>query len=110
MPAGTGFSADDGASLLMAFWGIKQETKVQADGHRSLANDLQALALQPFAAWAKGHEQRVKDAKLNLLDVWLHEYEQSINEVDKLRNAYHSKTRKADEAEDECVDLIMYFC
>jgi len=87
----------------MAFWGLKQETKAQADGHRALANDLRNLALEPFSTWAKGHEQRIKDAKTNLLDMWIYDYERSISEADRLKNAYHSKTRKADEAEDEYV-------
>ncbi|PVG03325.1 hypothetical protein CPB86DRAFT_724005 [Serendipita vermifera] len=100
-PRGTGFSADDGASLLMAFWGLKQETRAQGDGHRALANDLRQMALEPFSEWAKGHEQRIRDAKVNLLEMWLYDYEQSVKEVDKLRNTYHSKTRKADEAEDD---------
>lgn len=100
-PRGTGFAADDGASLLMAFWGLKQETKAQGDGHRAVANDLQALALQPFASWSKGHAQRVKDAKINVLDLWVGDYEQALEEVNKLRETYYSKTRKADEAEDD---------
>jgi len=91
----------------MAFWGLKQETKVQADGHRRLADDLRTLALDPFSTWAKNHEQRIADAKLNLLDSWLRDYEQSINEVDKLKNAYHSKTRRADEAEDEYANSFL---
>jgi len=85
----------------MAFWGLKQETKAQGDGHRTVANDLQALALQPFASWSKGHAQRVKDAKINMLDLWVGDYEQAREEVNRLREAYYSKTRKADEAEDE---------
>jgi hypothetical protein len=87
----------------MAFWGLKQETKAQADSHRALANDLRTLALEPFSTWAKGHEQRIKDAKMNLLDMWIYDYERSTSEADRLKNAYHSKTRKADEAEDEYV-------
>lgn len=87
----------------MAFWGLKQETRAQADGHKAIANDLRTLALEPFSAYAKGHEQRLRDAKANLLDIWLREYEQAIGEVNKLRSTYESKTRKADEAEDEYV-------
>jgi hypothetical protein len=87
----------------MAFWGLKQETRAQGDGHRALANDLRQMALEPFSTWAKGHEQRVRDAKINLLEMWLYDYEQSVKDVEKLRNSYHTKTRKADEAEDEFV-------
>lgn len=87
----------------MAFFGLKQEAKVQGDAHRAIATDLRALALDPFSSWAKGHEQRIRDARINLLDIWLREYEQSIGEVNKLRSTYHMKTRKADEAEDEYV-------
>ncbi|KAG8788636.1 hypothetical protein FRC19_009933 [Serendipita sp. 401] len=100
-PRGTGFSADDGASLLMAFWGLKQEAKAQGDGHKAVANDLKSLALQPFATWAKGHEERIADAKLNLLDMWLKDYEDSYEEIERLKNEYHTKMRKADEAEDD---------
>ncbi|KAG8834562.1 hypothetical protein FRC17_008396 [Serendipita sp. 399] len=102
-PRGTGFSADDGASLLMAFWGLQQETRAQGNGHKAIADDLNTLALQPFATWAKGHEERISDAKLNLLDLWLKDYEDSREEVEALKNAYYTKTRKADEAEDESI-------
>jgi hypothetical protein len=64
----------------MAFAGLIAETRAQGEGHRAIARNLQDLALEPFSAWAKGHEQR---------------------EVNKLRNVYETKTRKADEAEDE---------
>jgi hypothetical protein len=85
----------------MAFAGLIAETRAQGEGHRAIARNLQDLALKPFSEWATGHEQRIRDAKVNLLDIWLREYEQFIDEVNKLRNVYQTKTRKADEAEDE---------
>lgn len=87
----------------MAFWGLKQETKLQGDGHKVVADDLQKLVLEPFGEWAHGHEGRIKDSKTNLLDLWLREYEHSLNEVNKLKATYHAKMRTADEAEDEFV-------
>ena len=37
------------------------------------------------------------------MDNWLRSYEQSQGDVAKLKHQYLAKTRRADEAEDECV-------
>jgi hypothetical protein len=53
--SGTGFSADDGATLLMAFRGIQAETSQQGGAHKSIARELHHLVADPFEGWAKGY-------------------------------------------------------
>jgi hypothetical protein len=57
----TGFSADDGATLLMAFRGIQAETAQQGSVHKSIARELQHLVADPFEGWAKGYHVRDSD-------------------------------------------------
>ena len=54
----SGFSADDGATLLMAFRGIQAETAEQGSVHKSIARELQQLVADPFEEWAKGYHVR----------------------------------------------------
>jgi hypothetical protein len=98
---GTGFDADDGASLLNTFHGLQRESIAQGEAHKALAKDLEELVVEPFKDWADKHARRVEDAKHGLLDGRLRVYEQTLVDVAKLQNQYHIKMRKADEAEDE---------
>lgn len=52
----TGFAADDGASLLMAFRGMQNESKEQGLAHAAVAKDLHTLVVDPFQQWAQGHK------------------------------------------------------
>ncbi|EEB88730.1 hypothetical protein MPER_13262, partial [Moniliophthora perniciosa FA553] len=98
---GTGFQADDGASLLMTFQGLKAESASQGQIHRSIAKELETLVADPFAEWAQGYKGRLKQSKGVVFDQWLKGFEQSQAEVAKLKQQYLAKTRKADEAEDD---------
>ncbi|OAX43944.1 hypothetical protein K503DRAFT_610472 [Rhizopogon vinicolor AM-OR11-026] len=98
---GTGFNNDDGASLLMAFRGLQEESKSQGKVHKDISNDLQALVADPFNEWALGYKDRLSSSKATVINNWLRAYEDSQKEVIKLKNSYLQKTRKADEAEDD---------
>lgn len=52
----TGFSADEGASLFMAFRGLQSESIIQGQAHKSIARELQTLVAEPFDEWAQGHK------------------------------------------------------
>ncbi|OBZ74013.1 hypothetical protein A0H81_06063 [Grifola frondosa] len=95
------FDDDDGASLLMAFRGLKEESLTQGKAHETVANELQAKVADPFEQWAAGYKERIHASKANLLDGWMYTYELSSEEVMKLKNDYLNKTRRADEAEDD---------
>ncbi|CAA7267405.1 unnamed protein product [Cyclocybe aegerita] len=99
--AGTGFSADDGASLLMAFRGLQAESTAQGQAHNTIAKELNTLVADPFNEWAQSYKERLKQNKATVVDNWLRSYEQGQAEVAKLKNQYLSKVRKADEAEDD---------
>ncbi|KIJ65674.1 hypothetical protein HYDPIDRAFT_175034 [Hydnomerulius pinastri MD-312] len=98
---GTGFNRDDGASLLMAFRGLQAESAAQGQIHRDIAKDLQTLVAEPFNKWAQGYKERLASSKATALYTWVRSYEDAQKEVIKLKNGYLSKTRRADEAEDD---------
>ncbi|KAH0582749.1 Rho-GTPase-activating protein 8 [Termitomyces sp. J132] len=100
-PAGTGFGADDGASLLTAFRGLQAESVIQGQAHRNISKELGTLVVEPFEQWALGYAERIKSNKVTVLDNWLRSYEQAHAEVGKLKQQYLAKTRRADEAEDD---------
>ncbi|KAF5361761.1 hypothetical protein D9756_002513 [Leucocoprinus leucothites] len=98
---GTGFNADDGASLLLAFRGLQAEAGAQGQAHRTVANELATLVADPFEEWAEGFKTRIRQNKGTVLDSWLRSYEQAQGDVAKLKQQYLNKTRRADEAEDD---------
>jgi len=53
---GTGFFADDGVSLLMAFRGLQAESIAQGKAHRSISNELTTLVADPFDEWAQDYK------------------------------------------------------
>ncbi len=97
----SGFGADDGASLLMAFRGLQAESATQAKVHENVANELNTLVISPFSEWAQGYKDRIKHTKSTVLDSWLRNYEQAQADAQKLKQQYLAKTRRADDAEDE---------
>ncbi|KAI0693202.1 hypothetical protein C8T65DRAFT_668442 [Cerioporus squamosus] len=100
-PANSAFEVDDGASLLMAFKGMRDETAAQGALHESVAKELATGVAEPFEKWAQGHKERLLASKANMLEGWMYSYELAQAEVAKLKNDYLTKTRKADEAEDD---------
>ncbi|KAK0202951.1 hypothetical protein DFS33DRAFT_1343865 [Desarmillaria ectypa] len=98
---GVGFGADDGASLLMTFRGLQSESAAQGQAHKSIAKELETLVVDPFDEWAQGFKERLRQRRHSVIDNWMKAYEQSHGEVAKLKHQYLSKTRKADEAEDD---------
>ncbi|KAI0664187.1 hypothetical protein C8Q70DRAFT_1049696 [Cubamyces menziesii] len=100
-PTGSAFDVDDGASLLMAFKGLREEASAEGAIHESVAKELQTAVAEPFEKWAEGYKERLLASKANMLDGWMYSYEIAQTEVNKLKNDYLTKTRKADEAEDD---------
>lgn len=72
---------DEGASLLVAFRGLQQESQKQGEAHLSVANELDGLVADPFEDWAKQHAARVLDSKRTLLDGYLKNYEEAVVDV-----------------------------
>ncbi|KAF8347678.1 hypothetical protein F5887DRAFT_953662 [Amanita rubescens] len=97
----SGFGADDGASLLMAFRGLQAESANQAKVHENVANELNTLVISPFSEWAQGYKDRIKHTKSTVFDSWLRNYEQAQADAQKLKQQYLAKTRRADDAEDD---------
>ncbi|KAH7097565.1 hypothetical protein BKA62DRAFT_591337, partial [Auriculariales sp. MPI-PUGE-AT-0066] len=100
-PRGRGFGADDGASLLVSFRCLQQESTVQGKAHLTLAKELDTTVADPFEEWAHAHKERVRASKDDMLNGWLLAYEDGVSDVTKLKKKYLDKTRKADEAEDD---------
>ncbi|KAL9713703.1 Rho-GTPase-activating protein 8 [Leucoagaricus gongylophorus] len=102
---GTGFNADDGASLLLAFRGLQAESTAQGQAHRSIAKELIILVADPFEEWSEGYKARtrIRQSKTIMIGTWLKDYEQAREDVAKLKQQYILKMRRADDAEDESV-------
>ncbi|CAL1714693.1 unnamed protein product [Somion occarium] len=100
-PAGTAFDVEDGASLRMAFLGLKEETVAQGKIHDSIAKDLQTKVAGPFDEWAEGYKERLRGSKASIVNGYLRAYEGAQGDVAHLKDQYLAKTRKADEAEDD---------
>ncbi|KAF8584019.1 hypothetical protein K439DRAFT_1653298 [Ramaria rubella] len=98
---GTGFDADDGAALYMTFRALQTESMKQGEAHRAAAHELATLVADPFGEWASGHATRIEESRKVLIDGWLKAYEMATGDVDKLKHTYLTKSRKADEAEDD---------
>lgn len=50
------FDVDDGASLLMAFRGLRAEAASEGALHESVAKELQTAVAEPFEKWAEGYK------------------------------------------------------
>ena len=58
----TAFSMDEGASLPLAFRGLRDESVAQGNLHADVAKELQAKVADPFSDWADGYKVRVVKA------------------------------------------------
>ncbi|KIM69343.1 hypothetical protein SCLCIDRAFT_19280 [Scleroderma citrinum Foug A] len=68
---------------------------------------------QPFGEWASLKETSQEQLSLRkgtLLHTWVRVYKDAQKEVIKLKSTYFTKTREADEGEDESVIVIIYGC
>ncbi|KAH9935934.1 uncharacterized protein BXZ73DRAFT_89427 [Epithele typhae] len=100
-PANSTFEKDDGASLHMAMKGLREATIAQGLLHETVAKELIVDVAEPFEKWAENHKNRLLDSKANTLEGWVYSYEHDSAEVTRLKNDYLTKTRKADEADDD---------
>ncbi|THH02679.1 hypothetical protein EW026_g202 [Hermanssonia centrifuga] len=98
---GSAFEKDEGASLLVAFRGIKEESLAQGQLHAAAAKDLQSKIADPFAEWANGYKERLHASRSTLVDGYLRAYEHAQGDVAGLKNVYVTKTHRADELEDD---------
>ncbi|KAH8093805.1 hypothetical protein BXZ70DRAFT_949249 [Cristinia sonorae] len=98
---GSAFDTQDGLSLHIAFKGIKEESMAQGSIHQTIATDLQTKIADPFEGWANGYKDRLLASRDNIVNGYLRSYERAQHEVAELKNDYLTKTRKADEAEDD---------
>lgn len=53
---------DEGASLPLAFRGLRDESIAQGNLHADAAKDLQTKVSEPFSDWANGYKVRVWQA------------------------------------------------
>ncbi|KAF9646360.1 hypothetical protein BDM02DRAFT_3099970 [Thelephora ganbajun] len=99
--AGTGFQADDGASLLMTFRGLQAESAENGQLHEAVSNELRTLVAGPFQAWTEKYKTRLAQAKEQALQGWIGDFEEGRIHVERLKEDYIEKSRLADEAEDD---------
>lgn len=72
---------DDGASLLVAFRGLQQESVKQGEAHLAIGNELDSLVADPFESWADQHGVRITESKTTLVDGYLKAYEDAVADV-----------------------------
>ena len=71
----------------MAFRGLQAESISQGEFHRSIAQDLEKLVLDPFGDWAAKHKERIYDSRAVLLDEWVKAYERGQSDVSLFHHA-----------------------
>ena len=64
----------------MAFRGLQVESVAQGEAHRTIAQDLEKLVLDPFSEWAGRHKERITDSGA-VLDEWIRQYERGQSDV-----------------------------
>ncbi|EPS94581.1 hypothetical protein FOMPIDRAFT_1108919, partial [Fomitopsis schrenkii] len=74
-PAGKAFARDDGATLHVAFRGLKEESIAQGKAHEAIAAELRDSVATPFEKWAHGYRERLWNNRHNMLDGFTHSYE-----------------------------------
>ncbi len=65
----------------MAFKGLQAESTAQGDIHKTIANDLEKLILEPFTTWSGKHKDRVYDSRSVMLDGWVTSFEEGKVDV-----------------------------
>lgn len=78
--AGTGFNADEGASLLTAFGGLQAESVAQGEVHRAISKELESLVVEPFEDWARGHKVSSIYSALHPQGTYIYANEESYTE------------------------------
>ncbi|KAI0821557.1 hypothetical protein BC629DRAFT_1278140 [Irpex lacteus] len=100
-PSSKAFDVESGASLPLAFLGLKEESVAEGKVHADAAKDLQTKIADPFAQWAFGYKERLHATKATIVDGYLRAYEDAQRDIAGLKNIYVTKTHKADEMEDD---------
>ncbi|CAO1625758.1 unnamed protein product [Sympodiomycopsis kandeliae] len=92
------FPSERRSVLVTTLQSLSTETIVKQ--HIKVTQQLTSNILEPFGEWSSMHSERIKNS-YNLLLEWLDLFEQSQDELDKLRYSYEGKCKSADEAEDD---------
>lgn len=95
-----GFGYDDGASFSSVYKQLCSSQIDLADAHVNLARQLDRLVIGPFEVWSRAHQERVTKA-IDKVESILIRWEKQAKEVIKLKQVYDSKTREADDAEED---------
>ncbi len=96
---GKAFDVESGASLPLAFLGLKEESVAEGKVHADAAKDLQTKIADPFAQWAFGYkvclilkdevsrmkftvcQERLHTTKATIVDGYLRAYEDAQRDV-----------------------------
>ncbi|KAI0091704.1 hypothetical protein BDY19DRAFT_885240 [Irpex rosettiformis] len=100
-PPSKSFDVESGASLPLAFLGLKEESVAEGKVHAEAAKDLQVKIADPFAQWAYGYKERLHSTRASIVDGYLRAYENAHRDLAGLKNNYVTKTHRADEMEDD---------
>ncbi|WVR08274.1 hypothetical protein IAU60_005321 [Kwoniella sp. DSM 27419] len=96
-------SSDRSSSLQHTLLSLRGASSARGEAHKALALELEQRVLGGFRSWKERHEVRVKEARGDMLrkggSVGL--YEKEVQKLSGLKNTYQTKSRSADDSEDD---------
>ncbi|XAO25445.1 hypothetical protein I312_104268 [Cryptococcus bacillisporus CA1280] len=96
-------STESSSSLSHTLLSLRGASSARGEAHLTLAQELEERVLLAWKAWMDRHGIRIKEAKAEMLGksgvigVW----EKDAHKLEQLKKAYLTKTRAADDAEDD---------
>ncbi|RXK38051.1 hypothetical protein M231_04721 [Tremella mesenterica] len=103
LPSTSSSTSESSSSLQHSLLQLRAASHARGEAHRSLAQELDQKVLGGFRQWRVRHEDRIKMAKEDMLakngvvGIW----EKDVQRLISLKQAYITKTRVADDSEDD---------
>lgn len=97
-----GFLRDEGATLKKGFDSLRAASELLGSQHMELALNIHDVVLKPLLKMNDEYKTEVSSAKRNI-DMKFKQFDNSVKDVDRLKNYYIRKCREADRAEEQAV-------
>ncbi|WVQ75205.1 hypothetical protein IAR50_004816 [Cryptococcus sp. DSM 104548] len=96
-------SSDTVTSLSHSLLSLKGASVGRGEAHLALAQELEERVLLAWKGWVERHGVRIKEAKGDMLGKSgiIAAWEKDVNKLEALKKAYLTKTRAADDSEDD---------
>ncbi|KAG2183238.1 hypothetical protein INT43_006242 [Umbelopsis isabellina] len=97
-----GFLRDEGATLKKGFDSLRAASELLGSQHMELALNIHDVVLKPLLKMNDEYKTEVSSAKRNI-DMKFKQFDNSVKDMDRLKNYYIRKCRDADRAEEQAV-------